>query len=58
MRGRFGRRQNGRHSSGDNERARRFYLSRGITQLVISVLVVLILILVVVALVLFVLRQL
>ena len=57
MRGRFGRRQNGRYSS-DNERARRFYLSRGITQLVISVLVVLILILVVVALVLFVFRQL
>ncbi len=57
MRDRFGRRQNSRRSS-DNRRARRFYLSRGITQLVISVLVVLILILVVVALVLFVFRQL
>jgi hypothetical protein len=48
----------GRRRSSDNRRARRFYLSRGITQLVISVLVVLILILVVVALVLFVFRQL
>jgi hypothetical protein len=58
MRGRFSRRQNGRRSSSEDRRARRFYLSRGITQLVISVLIVLILILAVVALVLFVLRQL
>jgi len=58
MRGRFGRRPHDGRRSSENRRSRYFYLSRGITQLVISVLIVLILILAVVALVLFVLGQL